>query len=238
MFPFPSMRPVVNFEPAVAGIGQMHFRSLSVLIVATLPVAACTYDEGPDPSKHFLQLEMAAPRANAVEVCHAYGCKIKTPYRFTRADIADIGREMLKVKRNDSPSEERRAVAYAIGRMEQKVGKAIGIQDKAGMQWLASGDPTQQDCVDESTNTTSYLMVLQANGLLRYHTVEGPLGEDNMLWGTLTGRPVKNWPHYTAILREKKTAQRYAVDSWIGDNGENPSITKLEDWYLKSASRS
>jgi hypothetical protein len=22
---------------------------------------------------------------------------------------------------------------------------------------------------------------------------------------------------------------------WIGDNGENPSITKLEDWYLKSA---
>jgi hypothetical protein len=89
--------------------------------------------------------------------------------------------------------------------------------------------------VDESTNTTSYLVVLQSNGLLRYHTVEGPLGEDNMLYGTMIGRPVKYWPHYTATIRETKTGQRWAVDSWIGDNGENPSITKLEDWYLKSA---
>jgi hypothetical protein len=88
--------------------------------------------------------------------------------------------------------------------------------------------------VDESSNTTSYLMVLQSNGLLRYHTVEGTLGEDNLLYGTLTGRPVKFWPHYTATIREK-TGQRCAVDSWIGDNGENPSVTKIEDWYLKSA---
>jgi hypothetical protein len=81
------------------------------------------------------------------------------------------------------------------------------------MQWTASGDPTQQDSVDESTNTTnttSYLMVLQSNKLWRYHTVEGTLGEDNLLNGTLTGRPVKFWPHYTATTREK-TGQRYAV---------------------------
>lgn len=213
-------------------------RALSIAIIAGIPLSACTYDDGPDPSTHFLRMEMSAPQTNVVEVCHAYGCKMKTQYRFTSSNIAAIRSEMAKVKRNGSPAEERRAVAYAIGLMERQVGKALGIRDEAGMQWLASGDPTQEDCVDESTNTTSYLMVLKANGLLRYHTVEGPLGEDNMLWGTLTGRPVKNWPHYTAIIREKKTGQRFAVDSWIGDNGENPSITKLEDWYLKSASRS
>jgi hypothetical protein len=178
---------------------------------------------------------MDAPQGNEVVVCHAYGCKIKTPYRFTSANIAEIKRTMRSVRRNDSPGEERRAIAYAIGLMERQVGAAIGIHDKAGMQWTASGDPTQEDCVDESTDTTSYLMVLQYNGLLRYHTVEGPLGEDNMLYGTMIGRPVKYWPHYTAIIRETKTNQRWAVDSWIGDNGENPSITKLEDWYLKSA---
>src|SRR5215470_10252967 len=202
----------------------MRFRSLIIAILATIPIAGCTYDDGPDRNKRYLQLGIDAPQKNEVVVCHAYGCKMKTPYRFSSANIAEITREMQKVKRNNSPEEERRAVAYAIGLMERQVGKALGIQDKAGMQWLASGDPTQEDCVDESTNTTSYLMVLQANGLLRYYTVEGPLGEDNMLWGTLTGRPVKNWPHYTAIIREKKTGQRYAVDSWIGDNGENPSI--------------
>jgi hypothetical protein len=100
------------------------------------------------------------------------------------------------VKRNDSPAEERRAIAYAIALMERRqAGAAIGINDKADMQWSASGDATQEDCVDDSTNTTSFLMVLQSNGLLRYHTVQGPLGEDNMLYGTLIG----SWPHYTAI---------------------------------------
>jgi hypothetical protein len=120
--------------------------------------------------------------------------------------------------------------------MERQVGAAIGIRDKAGMQWTAHR-PTQEDCVDESTNTTSYPMVLQANGFCTFTPWRGPLGEDNMLYGTLIGRPVKYWPHYTAIIREKKSGQLYAVDSWIGDNGENPSITKLEDWCLKSASR-
>ena len=213
----------------------MLLRSLSVLIIASASLAACTYDDGPDPSRRFLELGMDAPQKNTVVVCHAYGCKMKTPYRFTSANIAEITREMRRAERSDLPEEERRAIAYAIGLMERQVGAAIGIGDKAGMQWTASGDPTQEDCVDESTNTTSYLVVLQSNGLLRYHTVEGPLGEDNMLYGTMIGRPVKYWPHYTATIRETKTGQRWAVDLRIGDNGENPSITKLEDWYLKSA---
>jgi len=57
-----------------------------------------------------------------------------------------------------------------------------------------------------------------------------------MLYGTLIGRPVKYWPHYTAIIKETKTGQCWAVDAWIGDTGTNPSITKLGDWYLKDAS--
>ena len=90
-------------------------------------------------------MQMDAPQANKVVVCHAYGCKMKTPYRFTSADIAEIARTMRKVKRNDSPAEERRAIAYAIALMERQVGAAIGINDKAGMQWSASGDATQED---------------------------------------------------------------------------------------------
>jgi hypothetical protein len=212
----------------------MRFSALGFLVVASLPLVACTYDDGPNTNKRYLELGIDAPEKDEVVICHAYGCKMKTPYRFTSANIAEIKREMKRVKRNDSPAEERRAIAYAIGLMERQVGAAIGIKDKAGMQWTASGDPTQEDCIDESTNTTSFLTVLQSNNLLRYHIVQGPLGEDNMLYGTLIGRPVKYWPHYTAIILETKTGQRWAVDSWIGDNGENPSITKLEDWYLKS----
>jgi hypothetical protein len=93
-------------------------------------------------------LDMDAPRANRVEVCHAYTCQRKTPYGFTSANITEITSLMRKIKRNDSPAEERRAIAYAIGLMERQVGVVLGIRDKAGMRWTASGDPTAylQNC--------------------------------------------------------------------------------------------
>jgi len=101
------------------------------------------------------------------------------------------------------------------------------------MEFGGTGDPTQQDCVDEATNTTSYLVVLQANGLLKYHTVTVPMTKGDLLKATLQGDPVKYWPHWTAVIQEKKTGQRFAVDSWIYANGENPAVVEVEKWYIK-----
>jgi hypothetical protein len=108
----------------------MRFSALGFLVVASLPLVACTYDDGPNTNKRYLELGIDAPEKDEVVICHAYGCKMKTPYRFTSANIAEIKREMKRVKRNDSPAEERRAIAYAIGLMERQVGAAIGIKDK------------------------------------------------------------------------------------------------------------
>ena len=55
------------------------------------------------------------------------------------------------------------------------------------MEFGGSGDPTQQDCVDEATNTTSYLLVLQAHGLLKHHTVGIPMTKGNLLEGDVAG---------------------------------------------------
>ena len=43
------------------------------------------------------------------------------------------------------------------------------------MDFRGSGDTTQLDCVDEATNTTSYILVLDRHGLIRHHRVERPL---------------------------------------------------------------
>jgi hypothetical protein len=144
---------------------------------------------------------------------------------------------MGRVKRSNTPAEERRAIAYAIGRMETKVGRKLGIKDTAGMQFSASGNPKQQDCIDEATNTTSYLLVLQKNGLIKHHVVAAPVAKDNMIKGIMKGRPVDYWPHWAAVLVEKKTRQSYAVDSWPFPMGENPGVQKVEDWYIKDRRR-
>jgi hypothetical protein len=81
--------------------------------------------------------------------------------------------------------------------------------------------------VDEATNTTSYLNVLVHNGLIKHHTVGIPFSKENLLRG------VSGWTHWTAVLQDTSTGQRWAVDSWIYANGENPAVVEVEKWYIE-----
>ena len=191
-------------------------------------LGGCSYEHalGVD---HYSVFNVAPPSNTTVTVCHAYGCRKQTKFTFTAADMAEIKKLMEKTRKADTPAEERRAVAYAIGWMERRVGDKIGTsQDRAGMDFAGSGDPTQQDCVDEATNSTSYLTVLQNEKLLRHHTVGKPFAKENYLRG------IAGWTHWTATLHENEGGTRWAVDSWIYANGENPAIVESEKWYIAS----
>jgi hypothetical protein len=208
-------------------------RVLVSLLVVAISLAACTHNRSGDVRMHYAEFSVAPPDGNAVEVCHAYTCRMKTTFYFHQKDINEIAALMKKTKKADTPFEERRAIAYAIGDIEKRVGAKLGINDRAGMDYMGSGDPTQEDCVDEATNTTSFLLELQSHNLLKYHTVQIPFSKEALLKGILQGDPIKYWPHWTAVIEEKGTGQRYAVDSWIYANGENPAVVMVEDWYIK-----
>ena len=191
-------------------------------------LGGCSYEHslGVD---HYAVFKVDPPRNRTVSVCHAYGCRNQTKFTFSQADMAAIKGLMEKNRKADTPVEERRAVAYAIGWMERRVGDKVGTKDdRPGMDFAASGDPTQQDCVDEATNTTSYLTVLQNEKLLKHHTVGKPFAKENFLRG------VAGWTHWTATLEENGSDQRWAVDSWIYANGENPAVVEAEKWYIAS----
>lgn len=234
----------------------LHLVRAMVLCAGATSLAACTHDGFGE--HHFATFSVPEPKGASVHVCHAYGCRTKTKFTFNEQDIAALSALMTKTRKADTPEEERRAIAYAIGWMETRVGNVIGTKDdRPGMDFAASGDPTQQDCVDEATNTTSYLTVLQNKGLMRHHTVSSPFAKENYLRG------VSGWTHWTAVIIEKPFAgvavagkpqrgkggtavagatmtgataggQRWAVDSWIYANGENPAIVKAEEWYITS----
>ncbi len=196
-------------------------------LAAVTMTAACTHAQDGPPDRHFQNFNVQAPRGSTVHVCHAYGCRKQTRYRFNEADMAELKSLMAKTRKADTAFEERRAVAYAIGWMERRVGAAIGTSsDRAGMDFAASGDPTQQDCVDEATNTTSYLTVLANNGLIKHHVVGTPFAKDDY------SRGVSGWTHWTAVLKETAGGQQWAVDSWIYANGENPAVVEVEKWYV------
>lgn len=203
-------------------------RNFLLAAAAVTLLSGCTYERTGAPALHYGEFKTIPPRGNTVTVCHAYGCQAQTKFRFTKADIAEIRNIFRKIKKADTPHEERRAVAYSIAWIEKRVGKAIGTdKDRPGMEFAGSGDPAQQDCVDEATNTTSYLLVMQHNKLLKHHRVGRPFSKGNVLMG------VNYWPHWGAVLTENETGQRYVVDSWIYENGVNPAVTKAEEWYLE-----
>ncbi len=201
---------------------------LTILLgVALGALGGCVYEQEGPPDLHFQKFETKPPRGDTVTVCHAYGCKEQTPFTFSQQDIAEISALMARTRRNDSPAEERRAMAYAIGWMERRVAPTVGTAtDRPSMDFIGSGNSSQQDCVDEATNTTSYLMVLDRHGLLKHHIVERPFAKDS----------INRWTHWAALIEEKGTGARYAIDSSSGPNGDNPTVQAEASFYVPDSS--
>jgi len=194
-----------------------------VLGLAACPLlAGCEHGGAGPPAPHYLQFNADAPRGNTVSVCSAHGCRHKSSFTFTHHDIAALT-ALMQAHRDRTAAGERRAIAKAVAWIEHRVGRATGTAgDRAGLDLAGAGDPGQMDCVDEATNTTSYLSVLAANGLLRHHEVLRPMAKDGLA----------RWTHYFAVIRETGSGQRWAVDSFMHENGREPIIMQAEKWYV------
>ena len=53
---------------------------------------------------------------------------------------------------------------------------------------MSKASDLQMDCIDESTNSTTYLRILAGAGLLRWHRVEARVTRGFFIFG---------WPHTT-----------------------------------------
>jgi hypothetical protein len=150
------------------------------------------------------------------DVCHGSGCRVRTAVSLTAEQWARVRAEFAEDR--DAP-EERARIADVIGLMERLVAKPAGTARDVGRNLIAADQSTQLDCVDEAVNSTTYLRMIDADGLLRFHAVEWPAHRGGMLHA-----------HNTAVVRETATGERYAVDSWFFDNGVPPAVLALEVW--------
>lgn len=199
---------------------------LGPVLAVALTLAGCLSQHTRAPSAWFDDREAVLPRGTTVSVCHAFGCQLKTSFAFSGADVRRM-RRMLRGAR--TPAAERRAVARLIAWAEKRVAPKVGSGgDVGGLDLHNAGKPGQMDCIDEAANTTSYLMVAAASGLLRHHTIASPVARGYFLDG--------RYPHATAVIVDK-AGTPFAVDSWPKANGARPNIMTLERWYKESRAR-
>ncbi len=168
-------------------------------------------------------LSAPMPRLNAdtLMLCYGYGCKQAVPVTLTRLDWAVL-RAAFPEPRN--AAEERDAIAQSVAWFEQLAGQVTPIHRDRGGNPLTARQPGQLDCIDESLNTTALLILLDQQGLLRWHRVlerayRAPWVLDQ---------------HWSAQIEEVGTGQRFVVDSWPQDNGQPALIQTYEDWRGKA----
>ncbi len=125
----------------------------------------------------------------------------------------------------ESAAQERVIISKAIGIFEYYVSRQSSINtwtDKAGN---VGGEDKYflHDCIDKSNNVTSFLLILQEEGLLQFHKVK-PVS---------MRAPFFFDQHFAATIAEVAHKKKYIVDSWFLDNGYPATVLPLEEWEDK-----
>ncbi|MCC6597759.1 MAG: hypothetical protein IT559_03100 [Alphaproteobacteria bacterium] len=152
--------------------------------------------------------------------CQGYGCRITKNATLSPDDLKKI--QKIFIPAATTAQAERTQIASAIGLLERIIGEQTGTQNDRAGTFRKVGD-NQLDCVDESTNTTIYLLLLKEMNLLKFHDIEAPTVRLPIIHA---GR----WPHQTAVIHENGNGTKFAVDSWFHDNGANAEIITLKQW--------
>lgn len=164
---------------------------------------------------------IADPKPERFSVCYGHTCSIVVTVSLPQAAWEQVRAVFLDAAVNDGPESERARIAAAIALLERLVGQVTGTSRDRGGDVRGFLKPGQMDCVDEATNSTTYLKMLAADGLLKSHQVEQPVKRGNIIFGM---------PHATALITDTASGEQWAVDSWYLDNGAPPYIVPYRIW--------
>jgi hypothetical protein len=155
------------------------------------------------------------------EVCFGGGCAASQVVALSSHEWQQVEAIFETPNQNLTAETERKNIAQAIGLLERLIGEKTGTSNDRAGTFDNSDYPGQMDCNDEAINSTTYIRLMQQQGLIKLHVSED-LRTRNFFF---TG-----WPHTTAVIHETATGKRYAVDSWFYDNGAPATIVPFEVW--------
>jgi hypothetical protein len=159
------------------------------------------------------------PSPEEFSVCHDLSCHRVSKVSLNQSEWQQI--VLLFEPQADSAQTERLQIKQAVALLEQLVGEKTGTAADHAKNVLTGSRQGQLDCIDEATNTSVYLRMMESEGLLLWHqsaprTARGPLNGQA--------------PHNTASIIDKQSLERYAVDAWYFENGQPPAIVLMTDW--------
>ena len=114
-------------------------------------------------------------------ICTGTGCQYRIPVIWTKPMLDQVAATMGNAMNRCDPQSARcelkglqRAVTIMEVQFRHKLDKMSSSEIHAYMVTNASHDPYLQDCLDQTFNGTSYLMILADAGLMKLHKVYYP----------------------------------------------------------------
>ena len=195
-----------------------------LLLITALFLSACA---GGNNIDYLRMRDIPPPTIESFTHCYNYGCSARKTLSLPVKTKVKI--DKIFARKTKSSTQEQSRIVKSIQVLEKDIGEITGTKnDKHGTFLIYEDDATstqsfQQDCIDESTNTTTYLTLLNNMGYLEFYEPAFPANRFPFANGN-------RWWHQTATMKDKETGERYAVDSWFEDNGVPAYIIPLKEW--------
>ena len=206
---------------------RKHYSSLLLILGLLVPVAGIAIQ--PDHVRQHIE-DLSRPDVivsfTDFKICFQYGCKQIQNVSLSREDWDSL------IARWDSnnidAASERILIAEYIAQLELIIGRITNTRFDVGGSFsryftLKEIKSEQMDCIDESTNTLTYLRMLEGQNKLKWHSIEGLISRGGLLAG---------YPHTAVLIKDKKSGENFVVDSWFYDNGRPPVILAKKRWKL------
>ena len=156
-----------------------------------------------------------------LRVCYNWSCANTKDLVFSREDLSIATREMMRCS-GGVLHERLQRIRIGVWQMENLARKYLPVlaNDRAVNDQDRDSEG-RTDCVDNASNTTTFLQILKDLSALDGWTVANPRVRDRFnLWQV----------HWTAAVIDDRTGDHWAVDSWFRPHGHLPFVMPLSGW--------
>ena len=156
-----------------------------------------------------------------LRLCFNWSCASRQTMTFTSEDMELVKKRMATCPGTTLHNRLQR-VRIGIWQMELLAEKyqPLLVNDLP-MNKLEEDTEGRTDCIDNSSNTTTYLHILRDIGELPGWTISSPDVRNRLLTTV----------HWTAVMVDNESNLAWSVDSWFRPNGHLPMLMPLQDWF-------
>jgi len=205
---------------------QTRFALFVIAMVMTGPACADIVN-GPNKLKAPITRPLAphyrieADGSVVLRLCFNSSCARTKMLTFSAADMEKV-KDQLAFCPGQKLYDRLQRVRIAVWQMEALAEEYVPIlANDRELNDREFGVYGRMDCVDNASNTANYLKILMDFGQLPLWRVEAPSMR----------KPLDlNAVHWSAVLKDEATGEKWAVDSWFRPNGHLPFVLPLNVW--------